>query len=163
MYFLWFMRVCACWLNNVSGVYLVQVSCFLLVSRVGDIFSGNGPSHWLEDYANFTPLPDTNTGSTTLSAILYKHQANPLLSMSNYIPLVINRNDSNKQLSLSKQRKLALTAINKLSALYCKIIGACKKYLNQLRPLVRPRSINFFHNFLNLFHKTVPLSTNQKK
>jgi hypothetical protein len=37
-----------------------------------------------------------NTGPTTLSAILYKHQAYLLLSMNNYTPLVNNRNDKNK-------------------------------------------------------------------
>ncbi len=101
----------------------------------------------------------TNTGSTTLSAILYKHQANPLLSLSNYIPLVINMTYLNKQLSLSKQRKLALTAINKLSALYCKIIGAPKKFKNRPRPLVSPSSINFSQFFKNLSHVSVLLST----
>jgi hypothetical protein len=31
-----------------------------------------------------------------------------------------------------------------------KIIGASKKFKNQLRPLVRPGSVNFCPNFLNL-------------
>jgi hypothetical protein len=47
----------------------------------------------------------------------YRQQANPLLSINNYTPLVISRNDKNKLLTLLSQRKLALTAINKLSAL----------------------------------------------
>jgi hypothetical protein len=55
-----------------------------------------------------------NTAPATLSA--YKQQANPLLSMNNYTPLVISRNEKNKQLTLLSQRKLALTAINKLLA-----------------------------------------------
>ncbi len=39
--------------------------------------------------------------------VQYKHQANPLLSMNNYTPLVISRNDKNKQLTLLSQLKLA--------------------------------------------------------
>jgi hypothetical protein len=43
----------------------------------------------------------TNTAPTTPSAKLqYKQQANPLLSMHNYTPLVIGGNDKNKQLTL---------------------------------------------------------------
>jgi hypothetical protein len=42
----------------------------------------------------------------------YKQQANPLLSMHSYTPLVISGNDKNKQLTLLSQRKLALTTIN---------------------------------------------------
>jgi hypothetical protein len=47
----------------------------------------------------------------------YKQQANPLLSMNNYTPLVISRNAKNKVLTLLSQRKLALTARNTLFAL----------------------------------------------
>jgi hypothetical protein len=47
----------------------------------------------------------------------FKQQANPLLSMHYYIPLVISGNDKNKQLTLLSQRKLALTARNTLFAL----------------------------------------------
>jgi hypothetical protein len=50
-------------------------------------------------------------------SVQYKQQANPLLSMNNYTPLVISVNDKNKQLTLLSQRKLALTAVNKLFAL----------------------------------------------
>jgi hypothetical protein len=39
-----------------------------------------------------------------------KQQANQVLSMNNYTPLVISRNDKNKQLILLGQCKLALTA-----------------------------------------------------
>ncbi len=42
-----------------------------------------------------------------------KHHANLLLSMNNYNPLVISRNDKNKQLTLLCQRKLALINSNK--------------------------------------------------
>jgi hypothetical protein len=49
--------------------------------------------------------------------VQYKRHANSLFSMNNYTPLVISRNDKNKQLTLLSQCKLALTAINKLFAL----------------------------------------------
>jgi hypothetical protein len=52
-----------------------------------------------------------------LFLVQYKHQANPLLSMNNYAPLVISSNDKNKQLKFVSQRKLALTANNKPFAL----------------------------------------------
>jgi hypothetical protein len=47
----------------------------------------------------------------------YKQQANPLLSMNNYSPLVISWNIKNKQLILLSQCKRALTARNTLLAL----------------------------------------------
>jgi hypothetical protein len=59
----------------------------------------------------------TNTGQRQSLLVQYKHQANPLLSRNNYAPLVIRRNDKNKQLTLLSQRKLALTAKNKLISL----------------------------------------------
>ncbi len=40
-----------------------------------------------------------------------------------------------------------------------KIIGAPKKFKNQLRPLDRPGSVNFCQNFWNLSHETVPLKS----
>jgi hypothetical protein len=55
--------------------------------------------------------------------------------MNNYTPLVIGRNEKNKQLTLLSLRKLALTSRNKL--LHYKIIGAPKKFKNQQRSLVR--------------------------
>ncbi len=45
-----------------------------------------------------------------------------------------------------------------MSFLNYKIIGASKKFKNQLRPLVRPGSVNFCQIFWNLSHETVPLS-----
>ncbi len=48
--------------------------------------------------------------------VQYKQQANPLLSMNNYTPLVISRDDKIKQLTLLNQRKLVLTEINTLFA-----------------------------------------------
>jgi hypothetical protein len=47
-----------------------------------------------------------------LLLVQFKQQANPVLSMNNCTPLVISRNDKNKQLTLLSQRKLALTARN---------------------------------------------------
>jgi hypothetical protein len=52
-----------------------------------------------------------------LLLVQYKQQANPILSMKKYTPLVISRNDKYKQLTFISQRKLALTAINKIFAL----------------------------------------------
>jgi hypothetical protein len=44
-----------------------------------------------------------------LLLVQYKEQANPLLSVNNYTPLVISKNDKNKQPTFLSQRKLALT------------------------------------------------------
>jgi hypothetical protein len=44
--------------------------------------------------------------------VQYNQQANQSTFMDN--PLVISRNDKNKQLTLLSQRKLALTSMNKL-------------------------------------------------
>jgi hypothetical protein len=49
--------------------------------------------------------------------VQYKQQANPLLSMHNYTPLVISGIDKIKQLSLSSQYKLEFTRKNMLMAL----------------------------------------------
>jgi len=38
-------------------------------------------------------------------------------------------------------------ALTEIYFLHFKIIGAPKKFKNQLRPLVRPDSVNFFLNF----------------
>jgi hypothetical protein len=46
--------------------------------------------------------------------VKYKQEANPLLSMHKYTPLVISGNDKNKQLTLLSRHKLALTARNTL-------------------------------------------------
>ncbi len=42
-----------------------------------------------------------------------------------------------------------------------KIRGASEKFKNQLRPLLRPRSVNFRQHFRNLSRKTVPLSSSR--
>jgi hypothetical protein len=51
-----------------------------------------------------------------LLLVRYKHLANPHLSVKNYTPLVISRKEKNKQVTLLRQSKLALTAIYKLFA-----------------------------------------------
>jgi hypothetical protein len=87
------MQVCI-GVNNISGVYLIQVS--LLAWSAG----------WR--IVNFTPtLEDNIQYSANHCLVQYKHQANPLLSMNNYTPLVISRNYKNKQLTLLGQRKLS--------------------------------------------------------
>jgi hypothetical protein len=69
-----------------------------------------------------------------------KHQANPLLSMNNYIPLLISRNDKISSLHLN--------------FLPYETIGDPKNFKNQLCPLVRPSSVKFCQN---LSHESVPL------
>jgi hypothetical protein len=81
----------------------------------------------------------TNAAPTTLSPI--QAAANPLLSMHNYAPLVISRNEKNKQLTLLSQRKLALYAIKKL---FIKSSGPLK-FKNQ------PRTILFCKILSNFF------------
>ncbi len=92
-------------------------------------------SHWLADCANFTGKQQIQR---QLLLVQYKQQANPLLSINNYTPLVISRNDKS-------QRRLALTA--KIYFLNYKIIGAPKKCKNQPRPLVRASFVNLFQTF----------------
>ncbi len=62
------------------------------------------------------------------------------LSMHNYSPLMISRNDKNKLLTLLSQRKFALTARNTLFALRVKIIEEPKTFLNRPCPLFRPKT-----------------------
>jgi hypothetical protein len=72
------------WLNNVVGVYLVQVFfCFLLVSRVWDILSGIDACFPLAEglckfYANGG---GKQPKQRQLFLVQYKQQANPLLSI----------------------------------------------------------------------------------
>ncbi len=49
------------WLNNVSGVYLVQVFLLLIGQHagIGTFLQISAlASHWLEDWANCTPTPE---------------------------------------------------------------------------------------------------------
>jgi hypothetical protein len=96
------------WLNNVSGVYFVQVS-LLLIGQQG-----------LGHFFRYHPLlsigwrivqilrQHQRKTANTAPTVQYKQQANPLLSINNYTPLVISGNDKNKQLTLLSQWKLTL-------------------------------------------------------
>jgi hypothetical protein len=104
------------WLKNVTGVYLIQVSLLSIGQQgFGHLFG----------YRPLLPIglrivqilrqrrrKTTNTSPTTLTVLQYKQQANPLLTMHRYTPLVISGNDKNKQLTLLIQRKLTLTRKN---------------------------------------------------
>jgi hypothetical protein len=94
-----------CWLNNVSIVFLVQVSLLLIDQQ--------GLGHFFR-YQPLVPIccrtvqivqivcqhwrKVTNTAPATLRAI--QEASLSLLSMHNYTPLVISGNDKNKQLTL---------------------------------------------------------------
>jgi hypothetical protein len=89
-----------------------------LISRVWDISSGIGSYFPLTGdlrifYANAGGKRPIQRQPLLVQ---YKQQANPLLSMNNYTPLMISGNDKNKQLTLLSQRKLALTTRNTLFA-----------------------------------------------
>ncbi len=95
MYFPRLMRV---WVGNVRDVFLVQVSLILFVRRLWDISLGIGPCFALAGglckfYAN-------NGGKRPIQRqpllVRYKQQANPLLLMTNYTPLVTSWNDISK-------------------------------------------------------------------
>ncbi len=90
------------WLTNDVGVYLVRVSLLLLVRTIWDIFSGIGPCFPLAGglckfYANARGKQPIQS---QLILVQYKQQANPLLSIHNNTPLLISRNDKNKQITL---------------------------------------------------------------
>jgi hypothetical protein len=90
-----------CWLNNVSDEYLVQVSLLL--------FGQQGLEHFFR-YQPLLPigwmilLILSNAKEKRIIQhqpllVKYKQHANPLLSKNNFTPLVISRNDKNKQLT----------------------------------------------------------------
>jgi len=92
------------WLNIISGVYLVQVSLLLIGQRgSGHFFSyrsllliGWSIVQILRQRRRKTKRPIQRQPVL----VQYLQEANPLLSMNNYTPLVISRNDKNKQLTL---------------------------------------------------------------
>ncbi len=90
-----------------GSLVLVQVSLLLIVQQIL-------ASCWLDDCANCMPTPRkmTNTVQHQPLLVQYKPQANPILSMHNYTPLVISGNDKNKQLTLLSQCKHALNGRN---------------------------------------------------
>jgi hypothetical protein len=90
------------WLNNVNGVYLVQVSLVLINQQGFFISSGIGPCFQL---AGGLCKLYANTGGKLQIQVA----SQSTLSMHNYTPHVISGNDKNMQLTLLSQRKLALT------------------------------------------------------
>jgi hypothetical protein len=104
------------WLNNVRGVYLVQVSLLLIGQQgLGDFFRYRpllSIGYRIVQILRQRRRKTTNTAPTTLSAIQASSQSNFI-----YTSLVISRNNKNKQLKLLSQRKLALTVKNIIFAL----------------------------------------------
>jgi hypothetical protein len=85
------------WLNNVSGVYLIQVS-LLLIGQQGlvDFFRYSiGPCFPLAGGLRkfYTNAGGRQPIQRQPLLVQYKQQANPLLSMNNYTPLVISWNE----------------------------------------------------------------------
>jgi hypothetical protein len=106
------------WLYNVISVYLVQVSLLLIGQQGWDISPGTG--HCFSLAGGLCKFYANAGGKRPIERqpllVQYKQQANPLLSMNNYTPLVVSWNDKNKQLTLT-QRKRALSVRNTLFAL----------------------------------------------
>jgi hypothetical protein len=103
------------WLNNVSGVDLVQVSLLLIGQQdLAHFFRCRPllPIGWriVQIFCQRQKKP-TNTAPTTLSAI-QERQGNPLLLKNNYTLLVVSGNDK------KNKRKLVLTDRNTVFALY---------------------------------------------
>ncbi len=93
--------------------------CFELVSRVWDVSPDISPCFPL---ARRLCKLCANTGRKLQIQrqpflVQYKQQANLLLSMHNYTPLVISGNDKNEQLTLLSQRNLEFSGRNILMAL----------------------------------------------
>jgi hypothetical protein len=110
VYFSRLMRVCVGLIMLLASAWS-RFLCFLLVSSVWDISLCIGPCFPL---AGALCKFDTNArGKRPMHhqplLVRYKQQANSVLSMHNYTPLMINRNYTNKLLTLLSQRKLALT------------------------------------------------------
>jgi hypothetical protein len=90
------------WLNNVVGVYLVQISLLLIVQQcLVDFFRYRPllPIGWgIAQILRQRRRKRTNTAPTTLSAIQAASQSTFLTHKNT--PLVISRNDKNKQLTI---------------------------------------------------------------
>jgi hypothetical protein len=90
-----------------------------LVSRIWDISSGIGPCFPLAGglCKFYTNARENRPIQRQPLLVQYMQQANPLLLMHNYTPLVMSRNEKNKQLTLLSQRKTernTLFALKKL-------------------------------------------------
>jgi hypothetical protein len=88
-----------------------------------------------------------------------KQQANPLLSMHNYTPLVISRNDKNKQLT-SNVNSLEPREVHFLQY---KIIGANKTFKKMAPSSIRPKTNHTCHQKPSTSHETAPLKGKDKK
>jgi hypothetical protein len=93
------------WLNNVTGVYLVQASLLLIGQQGFERFFKyqlSLPIGWsiCKFYANAGGKRPIHRQSLLVQ---YNHQANPLISINNYTLVVLSRNDKNKQLTLSSK------------------------------------------------------------
>ncbi len=82
----------------------------------------------------------TNTAPTDL--VQHKQQANPLISMHNYTPLVIRGNFKNKQLTLSSHCKLALS---RKKYTFWVIKSLEHQFKKCPRPLFRPKTNHICH------------------
>jgi hypothetical protein len=92
-------------------VYLIQLSLLLIAQQnLVDFLLAGGLSKFCANAGGKQPIQRQPL------LVQYKHQANLLLSMNNFTPLVISRNDKISSYKLLSQSKLALTAINKLFA-----------------------------------------------
>jgi hypothetical protein len=83
------------WLNNVSGVYLVQISLILIGQQVWDISSGIGPCFPLA--GALCKLYVNAGGKLQIHRqpllVQYKQQANPPITIYYFSPLVISMNE----------------------------------------------------------------------
>ncbi len=108
----YFSRLLQVQLGLVVGVYLVQVSLLLVAQQdLADFFRYRPllPIGWkIVQILRQRRRNTTNTAPTTFSAIC-NTSSKPIHF---YHPLVMSRNDKNKQLTLLSQRKLALTTRN---------------------------------------------------
>jgi hypothetical protein len=89
---------------NVVGVYIVQASLLLIGQQsLGDFFRYRPllpiDRRFCKFYANAV---GNEPVQRQLPLVQCKQQANPLLLTHNYTPLVISRNDKNKQLTIIK-------------------------------------------------------------
>jgi hypothetical protein len=92
--------------------------------------------------------------------VQYKHNANPLLSVNNYTPLLISRNDKNKQLTLLSQHKLALIGKKYVNG---SVNLEGNKNKNLARRFLWPISIHICHQKPNTARETVPFSNTFKE
>jgi hypothetical protein len=83
--------------KNISGLYLIQVS-LLLIGQQGLVDRG-----LCKFYTNAGGKQPIQRQRRQPLLVQCKHQAYSRLSVNNYNPLVISRNDKNKQLTLLSQ------------------------------------------------------------